>query len=73
MTIRVGVVGAGQFGGSFIPLFKAHPLVDQVILCDHVQEKREAAAAKFGIERTSPSLDALLDEDVDAVAIITQP
>ncbi len=73
VTIRVGVVGAGQFGGSFIPLFKAHPLVDEVVLCDQVREKRDAAAAKFGIARTSPSLDALLEEDVDAVAIITQP
>lgn len=73
MGITVGVVGAGSFAGSFLPLFKAHPLVDEVVVCDLVPEKRDAAAAKFGIERTSPSLDALLETGVDAVAIITQP
>ncbi|MGH2371061.1 MAG: Gfo/Idh/MocA family protein, partial [Chloroflexota bacterium] len=69
----VGLVGAGQFSGAFVPLFKAHPLVDEVILSDLVPEKRNAAAARFGIARTSPSLDALLETGVDAVAIITQP
>jgi len=73
MGIKVGVVGAGQFAGSFIPLFKAHPDVSEVILSDSVPEKRDAAAARFDIERTSPSLDALLETGVDAVAIITQP
>jgi predicted dehydrogenase len=71
--ILVGVVGAGQFAGAFLPLFKAHPLVDAVIVSDLVPEKRDAAAATFGLERTAPSLEALLETGVHAVAIITQP
>jgi predicted dehydrogenase len=73
MGIKLGVVGSTGFASAFIPLFKAHPLVEEVIVCDHVPEKRAAAAARFGIRTTSPSLDALLQTDVDAVAIITQP
>ena len=73
MTIKVGVVGSTGFANAFIPLFKAHPLVSEVVICDLVAEKRQAAAAKHGIQTTSSSLDALLETDVDAVAIITQP
>ena len=32
MGMRIGVCGAGSFASSFIPLFKAHPLVDEVVL-----------------------------------------
>lgn len=72
MGIRVGMVGVGSFAHCFIPLFKAHPLVDHVTLCDVVPEKLAKASVDFGIPDTSPSLDALLQTDVDAVAIITQ-
>jgi homospermidine synthase len=34
MGIKVGMVGVGAFGQCFIPLFKAHLLVDKVVLCD---------------------------------------
>ncbi len=73
MGIRLGVVGTGSFAQCFIPLFKAHPLVDEVTLCDLVPEKLKEASERFGIAKTSPSLDAILETDVDAVAIITQP
>jgi predicted dehydrogenase len=72
MGIKVGMVGVGAFAQSFIPLFKAHPLVDQVVLCDLDAEKLARNAAQHGIAATSPSLDALCRTDVDAVAIITQ-
>jgi predicted dehydrogenase len=72
MGIRVGMVGVGAFAQSFIPLFKAHPWVDEVILCDLDAEKLRRNAEKHGIERTCPSLDALCRTEVDAVVIITQ-
>ncbi len=72
MAIKVGVCGVGAFAENFIPLFKAHPLVSEVVLCDLDAEKLAAKSAKFGIPKTSPSLDALCQTDVDAVAIITQ-
>lgn len=72
MSIRVGIVGVGAFAQCFIPLFKAHPLVEEVILCDLDADKLSANAEQHGVTRTSPSLDHILSTDVDAVAIITQ-
>ncbi len=72
MSLTLGLVGAGQFAQHFIPLFKAHPLVREVVLCDLDPVKLRATAEKFGITRTARSLDAVLDSDVEAVAIITQ-
>jgi predicted dehydrogenase len=71
------MVGVGAFAQSFIPLFKAHPLVEEVVLCDLEPRKLEESAARWGVKQTSPSLDDLLGPGrasggVDAVAIITQ-
>jgi predicted dehydrogenase len=66
------MVGVGAFARHFIPLFQAHPLVDEVALCDLDAAKLKDAAATYGISRTYPSLDALCESDVDAAAIITQ-
>jgi len=72
MGIRIGIVGVGSFAQNFIPLFKAHPLVDEVVLCDLNAEKLKANSQKHGIPRTCASLDELCGMDVDAVAVITQ-
>ena len=72
MSLRIGICGTGAFANSFIPLFKAHPSVDQVILSDLDEEKLQEKSQRFGITETLPSLDALCDSDVDAIAIITQ-
>lgn len=72
MGIRIGICGAGAFADCFIPLFKAHPLVGQVILCDLDAAKVRAKAARFGVPDTSPSLDHLCATGVDAIAIFTQ-
>ena len=72
MGIRLGVCGTGSFADCFIPLFDAHPEVDEVILCDLDAEKLQGKSEKFGIRATCGSLDELCDMDVDAIAIITQ-
>ena len=72
MGIRVGICGVGAFAECFIPLFKAHPDVENVILCDLDADKLEAKCEKFGIPDKSPSLDDLCERDVDAIAVITQ-
>ena len=72
MGIKVGVVGVGAFAQCFIPLFKAHPLVDEVILCDLDADKLQRNAQQHGIDKTLPSLDAVCESDVDAAVIITQ-
>ncbi|MFH8369923.1 Gfo/Idh/MocA family protein [Streptomyces sp. NPDC018031] len=45
-TVRVGIIGLGQRGGSMIDLFLALPGVRVTALCDPVREKTAAAAAK---------------------------
>jgi len=70
--IRVGVVGVGAFAQNFIPLFKAHPFVENIVLCDLDGKKLEENSKKHSIPDTCPSLDDLCRKDVDAVAIFTQ-
>jgi predicted dehydrogenase len=76
--ISLGLVGLGAFGSSFAELFKNHPAVDRVALCDRVPERmktfaeRESFQDKFDPSDAYDSLDALLKSDVDAVVIITQ-
>ncbi len=72
MGIKLAVVGVGAFAQSFIPLFMAHPLVDEVVLSDLDADKLRRNAEQYGVARTLPSLDAVCDSDVDAAAIITQ-
>jgi predicted dehydrogenase len=72
MGIRIGVCGVGDLASHLIPLFKHHPDVDNVVLCDLNREKLEAKSREFGIPDVSPSLDDLCGTDVDAIAIITQ-
>lgn len=72
MGFKMGVAGCGSFGRCFVPLFKEHPLVDEVIIADIVPERVRDFSEKFGVRRICNSLDELLKTDVDAVAIITQ-
>lgn len=72
MSIRIGICGVGSFAGNFIPLFKAHPEVENVVLCDLDEAKLSAQCARHGIPDRCASLDELCMMDVDAIAIITQ-
>jgi predicted dehydrogenase len=72
MTIKVGICGTGAFADGFIPLFKAHPLVSDVILCDLDRQKLTEKSRKFKITKTCSSLDELCQSDVDAIGIFTQ-
>lgn len=72
MGLTIGVCGTGLFAGSFIPLFQAHPAVDQVCIAELIPERRAEMAQRFGIARTYASLEDLCRSDVDAIAILTQ-
>jgi predicted dehydrogenase len=71
MMMKIGVVGAGSFSRHFVPLFKAHPLVEQVTVTDLLPERRQAFEEKFGISSYA-SFDEMLESDITAVAIFTQ-
>ena len=79
MGISLGLVGLGSFGSAFAPLFKAHPLVDRIALCDREPERvakfaeNPAFQDKFNPSDAYASLDEICKSDLDAIVIITQP
>jgi len=73
MAISVGLVGLGQFGGNFVTLFRDHPDVHRLALCDLREDRLAEQARKFEISETYASLDDMCKADLDAIAIITQP
>jgi predicted dehydrogenase len=72
MGIKLAVVGTGLWGRRLIPLFNVHPQVAEIALCDLDPVKLQRTSEEFGIPKTYPSLDAVLDSDVDAVVLVTQ-
>jgi len=73
MSISIGLVGVGMFGSSFIQLFRDHPDVHRLVLCDLKADRLAEQARRFGINETYSSLDDICKSDIDALAIITQP
>lgn len=71
--LSVGIIGLGQFGVHFIDLYRNHPDVGRLALCDIVPERVSKCAARFGITETYGSLDAICNSDLDALVVITQP
>ncbi|OEV27580.1 oxidoreductase [Streptomyces nanshensis] len=72
MPFSIGIVGAGQFAGSFARLFRLHPGVGAVHVTDLLPERAERLVAAEGLAGTVPSFEDMLDSDVDAVALFTQ-
>jgi len=70
--VKIGILGAGPFANHFIPLFQAHPLVDEVCFAERLPERRQATVERHGLQRSYASFEELLHSDVDAVAVFTQ-
>ena len=70
--IKVAVIGCGRFSGSFIRLFKEHPSVEKVYVCDLIRERAEEKAAKFGVDIISSFEEALSSDKVNSIAVFTQ-
>lgn len=69
--MNIAIIGCGGFADSFIPLFKLHPLVDRVALCDRKPDRLAEKAAKHGLTETYASADEVLGrDDIDSVAIL---
>lgn len=72
MTSSIGIVGAGQFAGVFAKLFAAHPGISDIYFTDLIKERAEEQSRSLGLTGTFDSFEAMLESDVDAVAIFTQ-
>jgi predicted dehydrogenase len=73
MGLKVGMVGLGQFGREFVSLYRRHPAVSRLALCDIDSERLAAVARAHGISECFSSLDEICRTDLDALVIITQP
>lgn len=80
MDISIGLVGLGSFGSCFAPLFKQHPAVDRIGLCDREPSRlKKFADDPFYADKLDrardcfTSLDAICRADFDALVIVTQP
>ena len=72
LKVKIGICGCGEFAACFVPLFRAHPLVEEVVLADLSAELTAKMAEENNIKRRVTGFDELLNTDVDAVAIFTQ-
>lgn len=70
--IKVCIIGAGQFSQCFVPIFRAHPGVSEVSLCEILPERLSESADHLAISRRFACYEDVLKSDVDAVAIFTQ-
>lgn len=70
--MRLAIIGCGRFCKFFVPLFKNHPTVEKVYVCDIRKEREEDYANLFGVDRIDTFEEALASKEIDAVAIFTQ-
>ncbi|MBC7257054.1 MAG: hypothetical protein H5T66_13230, partial [Chloroflexi bacterium] len=67
MGLAVGLVGLGQFGQEFVGLFKSHPEVTRLALCDLSTERLGRIAKAYDIQECYQSLDEICRSDLDAL------
>ena len=71
--IRIGFVGCGQFCRAFVPLFRDHPAVEYVAVCDKFPERSKDFKEKFYANKIFDTFDDMIASDeINAVAIFTQ-
>ena len=73
--VRIGFVGAGSLANQMhYPSLAKMEDVDLVAVCDLVEEKAKATAARFGIPKTYSDVRKMVEsEELDAVYIIAPP
>ncbi len=69
--LTLAVVGCGEFARCFVPLFKAHPHVEKVYVCDLVRSRAEDYSARFGTEVIESFEQVLRSKEISAVAVFT--
>ena len=69
--LRIALVGMG-FGAEFAPIYRDHPDVASVALCDGNAAKLDSACSRFSIAERFTSLEDVLAADhIDAVHLVT--
>lgn len=70
--IKIAVIGCGRFSRHFVPLFKAHPFVEKVYVCDLIRERAEDFSERFQVEIIDTFEEALASDKVNSIAVFTQ-
>lgn len=71
--IRIAFVGCGQFCQHFVPLFRSHPAVEFVAVCDKFPERAKDFKERFGADVIFKTFDDVIaSSEINAVAIFTQ-
>ena len=70
--IKIAVIGCGRFSGFFIPLWKAHRMVEKVYVCDLIKERAEQFSRDYGVEIIESFEAALASDEINSIAIFTQ-
>lgn len=70
--MKIGVIGTGQFAGSFIGLWSLHPGVSEVSVTDLLPERAADHQRRYSLRTVYPNVEELLASDCDAVAVMTQ-
>ena len=70
--IKIAIIGCGRFAKYFVPLFKVHPFVEKVVVCDIIRERAEQYSKDFDVEIIDSFEEALASKDINSVAIFTQ-
>ncbi len=70
--ITIAIIGCGPFAKDFIPLFKNHPNVEKVYVCDLIAERAKAYSERFGLEIIGSFEQALADPSINCIGNFTQ-
>lgn len=70
--LTVAVIGCGNFAKNFVNLFKEHPFVQKVYVCDVIKEKAKEYKEKFNVEIIDTFEDVLSDKSINCIANFTQ-
>lgn len=71
-NFKIAIVGAGVWGDTHAAIYREHPNVEPVAICDKNIEKAKALAEKYGLGRVFGSVRELLDWGAfEAVSIVT--
>lgn len=70
--IKIAIIGCGRFSVFFVPLFKAHPEVEKVYVCDLKEDRAKDFSEKFNVPIIESFEKALESDEINSVAIFTQ-
>lgn len=70
--ITFAFIGCGGFARWFVPIFKAHPDVEKIYVCDLIRERAEAFRDDFDVEIIDTYEEVLANETINCVGNFTQ-